>query len=111
MCRVSPLESLSLTATFLVDVNCPGSQEDSVSNWEPAYGLVKDAISGAEIAPHLLALAVAHLPLCLWQGEGLVHSWLTLLWYSLTLLSCERARLYIIAFHGKVLSLSLSLPL
>ena len=53
-----------------MDVNCPGSQEDLVSNWEPAHSLVEDAISGAEIALCLLALAVAHLPLCLQLGEG-----------------------------------------
>ena len=78
-------------ATLLVDVNCPGSQEDLVSNWEPAHSLVEDAISGAEIAPRLLALAVACLPL--WWGEGLVHSRLALLWYSLNPLFCEWAKL------------------
>ena len=56
--------------TLLVNVNCPGSQEDLVSNWEPARSLVEDAISGAKIAPHLPALAVARLPLCLWWGMG-----------------------------------------
>ena len=65
--------------TLLVDVNHPGSQEDLVSNWEPAHSLVEDAISGAKIAPCLLALAVTHLPLNLQQGEGLVCSWLALL--------------------------------
>ena len=57
---------------LLADVNRPGSQEDLVSNWEPAHSLVEDAISGAEIviALCLLALAVAHLPLCLQLGEG-----------------------------------------
>ena len=46
---------------LLADVNRPGSQEDLVSNWEPAHSLVEDAISGAEIviALCLLALAVA----------------------------------------------------
>ena len=48
--------------TFLADVNHPGSQEEFVSNWEPAHSLVEDAISGAEFAPRLLALAVARLP-------------------------------------------------
>ena len=47
---------------LLKDVNHPGSQEDLVSNWEPAHSLVEDAISGAEFAPRLLVLAVAHLP-------------------------------------------------
>ena len=43
--------------TLLADVNHPGSQKDVISNWEPAHSLVEDAVSGAEIAPHLLALA------------------------------------------------------
>ena len=61
-------------ATLLVDVSHPGSQEDLVSNWEPDHNLVEDAVSGAKIAPCLLALAVAHLPFCLqwwgWWGVG-----------------------------------------
>ena len=93
--------------TILVDVNTPGSPEDMVSNWEPVHSLVEGVISGAEItaAPCLPALAVTHLPLCLWgQWEGVpVCSWLALLWYSLNLLFCEWARLDIRAFHGKVL--------
>ena len=56
-----------------MDVNRPGSQEDLVSNWEPAHNLVEDAISGAEIAPCLLALAVTSLPLCLWWENGPVR--------------------------------------
>ena len=40
-----------------------------VSNWEPAHSLVEDAVSWDKIAatPCLLALAVAQLPLCLWE--------------------------------------------
>ena len=68
---------------------------------------MEDAISEAEIAPHLLALAVTCLPLCLQQGEGLVRSLLALLWCLLNPLFCERARLCLIAFHGKILSLGL----
>ena len=94
-------------ATLLVDVNCPGSQEDLVSNWEPAHSLVEDAISGAEIAPRLPAMAVARLPL--WWGEGLVHSWLALLWCSPNPLLYEWARLCLRAFLGKVLFFFLSL--
>ena len=82
-----------MAATLLVDVKHPGSQEDLVSNWEPTYFLVEDAVSGAEIAPCLLALAVTHLPLYLQQGEGLVCSRLALLWYSLNPLFCKWARL------------------
>ena len=84
--------------TLLVDVNHPGSQEVLVSNWEPAHSLVEDAISGAEIAPCLLPLAVACLPLCLRQGDGPVCSRIALLWYLLNPLFCEWARLCLRAF-------------
>ena len=40
--RVSPLGRWSQAATFLADVKHPGSQEDMVSNWEPAHSLVED---------------------------------------------------------------------
>ena len=98
--------------TLLADVHHPGSQEDLVSNWEPTHSLVKDAISGAEIAPCFLALAVARLPLCLWRGDGPVRSQLALLWYSLNSLFCEQGRLCLRLelFMGKF-SLSLSLSL
>ena len=78
---------------LLADVNRPASQEDLVSNWKPAHGLVEDAVSGIEIAPCLLALAVTRLPLCLWSGRGPVRSQLALLWYSLNSSFCEQARL------------------
>ena len=55
--------------------------------------MVEDAVSGAKIAPRVLAVAGACLPLCLQQGEGLIHSWLALLWYWLSPLFCEWARL------------------
>ena len=58
---MSPLGSRSQAATFLADVSHPGSREDLVSNWEPAHSLVENAVSRPEIAPCLLALAVAHL--------------------------------------------------
>ena len=94
--------------TLLADVNCLGSQGDVVSNWEPTHSLVEDAISGAEISPCLPALAVTRLPLCLQWGNGLAHSQLALLWYSLSPLFCEQARLCFMLelFTGK-LSLSL----
>ena len=50
-----------VSAALLPDVNCPGPQEDLVSNWEPARSLPGDAVSGAEIAPRLPALAAARL--------------------------------------------------
>ena len=78
--------------TLLADVNCLGSQGDVVSNWEPTHSLVEDAISGAEISPCLPALAVTRLPLCLQWGNGLAHSQLALLWYSLIPFFCEQAR-------------------
>ena len=72
-----------------MDVNLPGSQEDLVSNWESAHSLVEDALSGAQIASCLPALAVARLPPA---GSG----WASLLlasstWYSLSPLFCEQA--------------------
>ena len=97
--------------TLLADVNHPGSKEDLISNWEPAHSLVEDAISGAEIAPCLPALAVICLPLCLWQRGGPVRSQLALLWYLLNPLFCEQARLCLRLelFTGKF-SLFFSLP-
>ena len=56
--------------TLLADVNSLGSQEDLVNNWEPAHSLVGDVISETVLAPRLLALAAANLPLCLWSGVG-----------------------------------------
>ena len=54
-----------------------------------------DAVSGAKIALCLLVLAIASLPLCLLRVDGLVRSRLALLllWYSLSPLLCEQARL------------------
>ena len=46
VCHVSPLGGWSLAATQLADFNSPGSQEDLVSNLEPACNLVGDALWG-----------------------------------------------------------------
>ena len=88
-----------------------------VSKWEPAHSLVEDAISGAKIAPCLLALAVTWLPLYLqWSrgwgvaGKELVCSLLALLWHSLNPLFCERARMWL-RLELFFLSLSLFSPL
>jgi len=81
--------------TLLADVNCPGSQEDLVSNWEPAHRLVEDAVSGLRLPPVFWLWLFAHLPLCLWRGEGPVCSQLALLWYLLNPLFCEWAWLHI----------------
>ena len=88
-----------------------------VSKWEPAHSLVEDAISGAKIAPCLLALAVTWLPLYLqWSrgwgvaGKELVCSLLALLWHSLNPLFCERARMWL-RLELFFLSLSLFIPL
>ena len=89
VCHVSLLGSWSLAATLLMDVNCPGSQEDLVSDWEPDCSLVGDAISGAKFAHFLPALVGTRLPPCLQQGMGQSAA---LLWYSLSPLFCERAR-------------------
>ena len=78
--------------TLLAYVNHPGSQEDLVSNWEPAHSLVEDAGSGTEIAPRLPVLTAARLPLCLQRGDGPVRSRLALPWYSFSPLFCEQAQ-------------------
>ena len=95
---------------LLADINHLGSQEDFVSHWEPAASFVEDPVSGAKIvAPCLLDLAAAHLPLFLQWGDGPVHSQLALLWYLLNLLFCEQVQLCLRLelFVGKF-SLSLS---
>ena len=93
---MSPLGNSFQVVTLLADVNCPGSQEDMVSNWEPAHSLEEDAVSVAKIAATLFlpALAVACLPLCLQGGRALYGSWLALLWYSFSPFFCEHARDY-----------------
>ena len=53
--------------TLLADVNRPGSQEDVVSNWEPAHSLVEDAGPWGRDCP-FPALVAARLPLYLQQG-------------------------------------------
>ena len=60
----------SQAVTLLADMNHPGSQDDVVSDWQPARNLMGDVVSGTEIAvaPCLPPLAVIHLPLCLWKG-------------------------------------------
>ena len=60
----------SQAVTLLADMNHPGSQDDVVSDWQPACNLMGDVVSGTEIAmaPCLPPLAVIHLPLCLWKG-------------------------------------------
>ena len=50
-------------------------------------------VSGVKIAPCLLALAAACLPLCLWWGDGPVHSRLAVLWCLVNPLFCEWASL------------------
>ena len=59
VCRVSPLGSWSLASILLEDVNCLGSQEDLVSNWEPTqfvrrcrlWGWVCPSPSGSGFRP------------------------------------------------------------
>ena len=81
--------------------NHPGSQENLVSNWEPAHSLVEDALSRAEIAPCLLALAVTYLPLCLWLGGGAVCSQLALLGIHSILCSVSGSGCTLEPFIGK----------
>ena len=78
-----------MAATLQADVSHPESQEVLVSNWEPAHSLIEDAISGAEIAPFRLWLLFACIPAS--GGDGPVHCWLALLWYSLSPLFCEQS--------------------
>jgi len=96
VCHVSPLGSWSQAVTLLADVNRSGSQEDLVSNWEPAHSLVEDAgLWGWEWSSPLPSSSGCHLPASLPPavGEGPVCIRLALLWYSLNPLFCEKARL------------------
>ena len=92
--------------TLLANVNCSGTQEDMVSNWEPVQSLPEASVSGAQIAvaPCLLALAHVHLSLCLWVGRALKGSCLALHWYLLghNPLFCEHVRV-LEPFMGNVL--------
>ena len=81
--------------TLLADVNHPGSQEDVVSNWEPAPSLAEDAGLWGRDCP-LPSGSGCHMPAFLPPvGGGTVHSCLALLWYSLNALFCQQARLCI----------------
>ena len=73
VCDVSLLGSCSQAVTLLADVNHPGSQEDVVSNWEPAHSWMEDEDSGAESAAALClpVPAVTCLPLRLWERRTL----------------------------------------
>ena len=67
---------------------------------------------GLRLSPRLLALAIACLPLCLWWGQGPVHSWLALLWHLVNPFSVGGPGCALKLFAGKFsLSLSLSLSL
>ena len=56
--------------TLLADVNRPGSQEDVVSNWEPAHSLVEDASPwGRDCSTPLLCGSGCHTPACLPLGS------------------------------------------
>ena len=75
-----------------------------VINWQPSHSLVEDAVSGAKISldPFFLALAVTHLPLCLWGGRALNGIWFAILWYSLehNLFFCEHAKGHHVALES-----------
>ena len=58
---MSLLGSWSLAATFLADVNHSGSQEDLVSNWEPACSFAENSVAGAKTALFQLWLSPAGL--------------------------------------------------
>ena len=94
VCHVSPLGSCSQAATLLADINHPGSQEDIVSNWEPAHSVVEDAGLWGRDCP-LPSISDCSTPASASSGvwEGPVCSRLALLWYSLNPLFCEQARM------------------
>ena len=92
-CPVSPLGSLSLAVTLLADVSHPGLQEDLVGNWEPVYSLVEDASLWGQDCPCILALAVAHLPLCLpASGRGMGQSAASWLSFGICPILCSMSR-------------------
>ena len=98
--------------TLLAFVNHPGSQEDLVSNWEPAHSLVEEAISGLRL-PLVFQLWLSPAFLSAYGGgTDQFCSWLGLLWYALNPLFCELSRLCLRLelFAGKF-SLFLSLSL
>ena len=93
VCHVSPLGSWSQAVTLLADVNRSGSQEDLVSNWEPAHSLVEDAgLWGWEWSSPLPSSSGCHLPASLPPavGEGPVCIWLALLGILSILCSVRR---------------------
>ena len=88
-----------------------------VSNWESARSLVEDAVSGAEFAPCLLALAVAHLPLVGGEWAGPLPASSPLVFAQSFVLWAGRQCLSLELFMGKFsllfiffFSLSLAIP-
>ena len=79
--------SWSQAAALLAHINHPGSQEDLVSNWEPANSLVEDAVSELRLPLVFWLWLFVCLPLCLRRGEGLVRSQLALFGIRSTLCS------------------------
>ena len=70
--------------TLLADVICPESQKDVVCDWQPAqFGGRCDLGAETAVAPCLLPLVAALLPLCLQEGRIVNGRRLALLWYSL----------------------------
>ena len=68
---MSLLVSWSQAATLLADVNCPGSQEDMVSNWKPAHSLVEDAhLWDQDWSSPLPSNSGCHTPASLPPAEG-----------------------------------------
>ena len=111
MCHVSTLGSWSQVATLLADVNCPGSQEDMVRNWEPVHSLMEDAgLWGWEYSSPLpSSLAVAPLPLCLWWGRAVCTQSASSPLVFAQSLFCEWARLRVSSLFTFVGKFSLSL--
>ena len=89
---VSPLESLSQPVTLLASVNRPASQEDMISNWEPAHSLWKMRSLRLRLQQTLAFWLWLSLTCLSASREGPVCNWLALLWYLLYPLFCECAR-------------------
>ena len=81
--------------TLLANVNCPGSQEDMVNDWQPAHSLAGDAVSGVNCSSPLPSTSGCHtpVPLAPW-GKVINGSRLAFLWYLpwCNPLFCEGAR-------------------
>ena len=88
--------------TLLADANHPGSQEDVVSNWEPAQNVVKDAgLWGRDCPSPFGSGCPTPESLLSAGGKGPISSQLALLWYSLNPFFFEQPGCLLAPFKGK----------